>query len=93
MVTQKRGNWALRRIEVESHNEIPEMRSRVLSQGNAPRTHASDRPFGRSAYRPVCSMHPKTTEAPIWGLPDVAQVIALENGAIHYNPVTSMKSV
>ena len=38
-------------------------------------------------------MHPKTTEAPIRGLPDVAQVIALENGAIHYNPVTSMKSV
>ena len=38
-------------------------------------------------------MHPKTTKAPIWGLPDVAQVIALENGAIHYNPVTSMKSV
>lgn len=38
-------------------------------------------------------MHPKTTEAPIWGLPDVAQVIALENGAIYYSPVTSMKSV
>ena len=42
-------------------------------------------------------MRPKTTEAPIWGLPlglpDVAQVIALKNGAIHYNPVTSMKSV
>lgn len=38
-------------------------------------------------------MRPKTTEAPIWGLPDVAQAIALENGAIHYNPVTSMKSV
>ena len=27
------------------------------------------------------------------GLPDVAQVIALENGAIYYSPVTSMKSV
>ena len=38
-------------------------------------------------------MRPKTTEAPIWGLPDVAQVIVLENGAIHYSPVTSMKSV
>lgn len=110
-----------RRIEVESHSEIPEMRSHVLSQGNAPCTHASDCTFVRSAYRPVCSMRhfphasiwpislfghrplnpigsfvpcvPKQRKPPYGGLPDVAQVIALENGAIHYSPVTSMKSV
>ena len=51
------------------------------------------RPIG--LIDPFCPMPhvPKTAEAPRWGLRDIGLVSVLENGAIHYSPVTSMKSV
>ena len=58
--------------------------------------HAPMRPLGPYTcllYGSVCPMCLKTAEAPMRGLRNIGWAPVQENGAIHYSPVTSMKSV